>query len=246
MKQYSALAPIYDELTMDIDYERRADFIQTLLQQRHRDGIVLDAGCGTGTLTLLLAARGYDMLGVDASTDMLSIAYNKAAAAGRHITFLEQDLAHLDLFGTVNAVVCMQDTLNHVGEQLGAVIKKFSLFLEPEGLFVFDINTPYKHMHILGNNVFAYPFSNDGLCVWHNHHEPERQRVTLTVDIFTKQRALYVRDTDIFYEYTIVPADMDKLLTQNNFEIIEKIDGESYSGIVPETQRILYVAKKKT
>lgn len=242
-KQYHALAPVYDELTADIDYKRRADFIQAVLQQHTCNGIVLDAGCGTGMLTSLLAARGYDMIGVDASTDMLSVAYNKAVTAQQHIVYLEQDLAHLDLFGTVNAVVCMQDTLNHIGAQLDAVLSRFSLFLEFGGIFIFDINSPYKHEHILGDNAFVYPFST-GMCIWQNRYEPEYSRVALTVDVFTRQDDYYTRDTDAFFEYTIKPADMDTLLKNNSFTIIEKLDGESYSGITPETQRILYVAKK--
>lgn len=245
MGNYSALAVAYDELTKNVNYKRRAKFIDKSFKKNNVAGIVLDAGCGTGTLALLLAKRGYDMIGVDASEDMLSIAAAKAAASRKDITLLKQELQALDLYGTVRGAVCMQDTLNHFGTGLAEVVGKFSLFIETGGVLVFDINTPYKHEKILAGNTFVYEFSR-GTCVWQNEYLPDEKRVKLTVEICSdigggKMR----RHTDVFYEYTIEPKHIEDLLERNDFAVISRLDGETYKEIKPESERILYVARKE-
>lgn len=241
---YSALASVYDRLTTNVGYKRRAAYIHRQLKQNKVDGIVLDAGCGTGTLTLLLASMGYDMIGVDASADMLDIAMRKAADRHPDITWLQQDLSHLDLYGTVQAIVCMQDTLNHFGGDLSRAIKRLSMFLEPGGLFIFDINTRYKHRDVLSDNSFIYELDDD-LCVWQNSYERLRRRVRMTVDVFIKNlNGSYRRETDEFFEYDIHPDKLEKLLARYGYAGLERIDGESYEPLTDDSQRILYVIRK--
>jgi len=240
---YAALASVYDELTRDIDYASRAKFIDTVFKRNDVKGIVLDAGCGTGALTLLLAKRGYDMIGVDASPDMLSVAYKKLDDANLPVTFLQQDLCDLDLYGTVKGIVCMQDTLNHIGPQFEKAMSGFSLFIEHGGILIFDINTQYKHRHTLADNTFEYEFSN-GVCVWNNSYDETNKRVELTVEISTCRAGSTLKRTDIFFEYDIEPHYLEELLDKYGFKVLKKIDGESYGDIVPESERILYVAKK--
>ena len=170
MGGYADFAAFYDRLTDDVGYPQRADYIAELLMEHGmKKGIVLDLACGTGSLTLELSKRGYEMIGVDASPDMLCAAQEKCAKAGAEVLFLCQPMEALDLYGTVNAAVCTLDSLNHITDPdtLREVLRRVSLFLEPGGLFVFDVNTPYKHREVLGNHTFVYDL--EGLyCVWQN------------------------------------------------------------------------------
>ncbi len=247
MTGYDALSRMYDALTGNVDYARRAAYIDRLFKQNNIQGIVLDAGCGTGTLALLLAKLGYDMIGADISPSMLNEAYAKSANAGIDIRWLCQDLTQLDLYGTVNGVVCMQDTVNHIegADKLEQVFGRFSLFTEPGGLLVFDCNTLYKHSTVLADNAFVFETAT-GFCVWRNEYQSTRERVQITVDLFERQpNGQYTRGTDSFCEYTYTEEQLTAMLGRQGYTIIHRCDGESYGDITPETQRIFICARKE-
>lgn len=177
---YGGLAAVYDRLNAEIDYVRWAAYIQAQIAA-HSDipvSLVLDLCCGTGSMTLALDALGYDMIGADISPDMLAVAREKAAEAGRaaRILFLCQDMRALELYGTVQAVTCTLDALNHV-DGAGDLARVFALvhnYLEPGGLFLFDLNAPYKFEHVYGTN--AYILEDDGIfCGWQNVYDPARR-----------------------------------------------------------------------
>lgn len=244
MSSYHALAPYYDALTQNVDYQQRAAFILAQRERYQNTGTVLDAGCGTGTLALLLTKAGCELLCVDASADMLCQTDQKFAAAGKRALFVQQPLQRLHLPEPVATVVCMQDTVNHLGAQFAAVIARFAHSLVPGGLLIFDCNTAYKHEHILADNAFVFEHA-DGLVVWQNEYEAATGRVCLTVDVFSRQPdSRYTRETDQFYEYTIASPVLEQTLKDNGFVIVEQIDGESYGAVCDTTQRILYVAQK--
>ncbi|MEG0914063.1 MAG: class I SAM-dependent methyltransferase [Oscillospiraceae bacterium] len=245
MTAYEALSAMYDDLTHNIDYEKRCRYIKSVFKQNSIKGIVLDAGCGTGTLTLLLSECGFDMIGVDISNAMLNCAYIKSAESGCDIRWLNQDLCKLDLYGTVVGITCMQDTINHIEneQKLDEVFRRFSLFMEKGGVIIFDYNTEYKHRDILADNVFVFE-SEQGFCVWQNEFQPQKNRVMLTVDVFEKNESVYTRKTDVFFEYTYQPNHIEELLTKHGFEVIESIDGEEYTPIHSKTQRIITSARK--
>jgi len=234
---YDVLAPWYDALTGNIGYRRRARFLHRTFKAQEIGGIILDAGCGTGNLTGLLARKGYEMIGVDGSEAMLSVARSKRIAS--RILYLQQNLEELDLYGTVKGVVCMQDTLNHLGDALPEAIRRFSLFTEPGGLFVFDINTLYKMREILGNSEFQYKLP-DGICVWRNEREEENRRVRLTIET----RFAHGVENEEFYEYDISTQEISEHLHEHGYTVISVLDGETYRQPADTTQRLLYVAKK--
>ena len=175
MSNYTAFAEFYDQLTDNVDYKKRAEYFCKLLERHgHTMGLTLDLACGTGSLTIELAKRGVDVYGIDASPSMLTIAQEKAAEANTPILFLCQRMEELDLFGTIDTVVCTLDSINHLTEEKDILqaFQRVALFLDPNGYFVFDVNTPYKHRHVLENNTFLYDTENV-YCVWQNTLDEE-------------------------------------------------------------------------
>ena len=159
---YSAIARVYDKLNKDIDYKKWADFFEECFSRflKERPEIILDLACGTGRMTRELATRGYDMIGVDGSADMLGEAY---ASGGEGILYLMQDMRELELYGTVGATVCCLDSLNYLlkNEELSKTFALVHNYSDPDGLFIFDVNTPYKFENIYGDNSYVYELDSE-------------------------------------------------------------------------------------
>ncbi|MDE5792490.1 MAG: class I SAM-dependent methyltransferase, partial [Oscillospiraceae bacterium] len=159
---YNNFAEFYDNLTKNVNYTKRAERLHYIIQkyiQTDTDGtLLLDLACGSGSLSEELAKLGYDVIGVDNSPAMLNQAMQKKLESNLEIQYLCQDMRELDMFGTIDITVCMLDSLNHLDslEDIQKVFQKVSLFAQPKGLFIFDMNTLYKHHEILNNQVFLY------------------------------------------------------------------------------------------
>ena len=159
MSGYQLFSQFYDNLTFNVDYAKRAEYIQSVLSLYGHDmGLTLDLACGTGSLTIEFKRRGVDVFGIDGSYDMLSRAMDKAYDEDLQILFLCQQMESLDLYGTIDTCICTLDSLNHITdkEKLQQVFDRVALFMNPDGCFVFDVNTVYKHQHILADNTFVY------------------------------------------------------------------------------------------
>jgi len=181
---YSALARWYDVLGDTVDYEGWADKLTSLFPE---GASLLDIGCGTGNMTLPLARRGYDMIGVDLSCDMLAVAREKAMEAGLDILFLQQNMTCLDLYGTVDGVICALDGINYLlsEDELYACFSSVYKFLNPDGRFVFDVNTPYKFRHIYGDN--HYILEDEGVYLgWRNEYDEESGICDFYLDMFSE------------------------------------------------------------
>ena len=155
---YEGFAYVYDTFMDNVPYEEWAEYVTGILQEYGiTDGLVLDLGCGTGSMTELLAEKGYDMIGVDLSADMLEIAMDKRSKKGLDILYLQQDMREFELYGTVRAIVCVCDSINYLEseEDLLEVFRLANNYLDPGWIFVFDLNTPYKYREILGDSVIA-------------------------------------------------------------------------------------------
>ncbi len=188
MSGYSSLAMVYDRL-MEVDYSERADYLLSLFSLHGgKYGTLLDLACGSGSLTLELAKRGCDMVAVDSSEDMLAAAIEKGSVADVDALWLCQDMTELDLFGTVEGAVCTLDSLNHLPSSAAVeqVLHRLSLFVEPKGLLIFDVNTPYKHREVLGDNAFVFE-EEEFLCAWRNRYTARDNKVTMYLDIFVEQ-----------------------------------------------------------
>ncbi|MDE5992374.1 MAG: class I SAM-dependent methyltransferase, partial [Oscillospiraceae bacterium] len=183
---YHSFASFYDILTENISYRERAEYFDALVKKHGgRKNILLDLACGTGSLSEAFSEMGYDVIGVDSSEEMLNAALDKKFDSGHNIQYLCQDMTKLDMFGTIDVTVCALDGINHLPSfaDIEKTFERVSLFCEPEGLFLFDINTPHKHKNILGNNTFVYDF-DDVYCVWQNSYSEKDNCVEMSLDFF--------------------------------------------------------------
>ncbi len=242
MSNYGYFAQVYDSLTKNVEYEKRAEYIFSLLNQNGiNSGIMLDLACGTGTLSKYFSDYGFDMILTDNSPDMLAKAKQKNPGA----LILCQDMTELDLYGTIDCAVCSLDSINHLTRILDVrkTFDKVSLFMNPGGIFIFDVNTVYKHRKILADNAFVYE-TDSSYCVWQNSLNKKTDEVSITLDIFTKEKKLYSRHTESFSERAYDIKNIKKWLEYSGFRI-KSIFGEmTYEPAKEDDQRVYFVAGK--
>ena len=248
MASYGDFAYFYDNLTDNVDYEKRCSYIKGLLAENGvGEGILLDLACGTGTVSLMLSDMGYDVIGVDASEDMLSVAQEKKMESGADVIFLCQRMEELDLFGTINACVSTLDSINHVTDEetVREIFHRVSLFMEDKGIFLFDVNTPYKHKCVLGDNTFVYD-TDEVYCVWQNSTD-ESLVTTVNLDLFEKDEddeETYYRYSEEFTERAYDLDDIKKWLEDVKFEVIGIYEEMTKDSVKADTQRAVFVARK--
>lgn len=247
MAGYSAFSRYYDILMAGVDYRSRAEYLLSLLKHLgHEPGLTLDLACGTGSLTLELQRLGIDVYGADASADMLSQAREKCADAGADILFLCQKMQELDLYGTVNTVFCTLDSVNHLQgrDEVRRAFQRVSLFLEPCGYFVFDMNTLYKHEKILGNHTFVYDTA-PVYCVWQNRCVAGSGRVDISLDFFERDGKVYRRSKEHFSEFAYPMEQVESWLRECGFSEIHMFKEMSMKPPSEDSQRIVIAAKKE-
>ena len=217
MSCYRFLAPWYDKLTGDVPYTRFADFYEAEFRRNGGEfKLLLDLCCGTGTLTDVLSRRGYEMIAVDSSVEMLMEAQSKSAGLETPPLFLCQDAAALDLYGTVDAAVCSLDGMNYIPpEDLPEVFRRLRLFVRPGGLLIFDIRTP-DFLRSLDGDVFVDE-QEDVLCLWRADFEEALPAIIYGMDIFSRQGRLWQRESEEHVEYAHEPVALRALLEQAGF-----------------------------
>lgn len=245
---YRRFAMHYDVLTGNIDYDARARYFDGLIREHievTKNTILLDLACGTGNLSVRFAALGYDVIGVDMSADMLSQALAKESA--RPVLYLCQPMDELDLYGTVDVCVCALDSLNHVTDpvRLQRAIERVALFTAPGGLFVFDVNTVYKHRHVLADNTFVYDLE-DVFCVWQNRTGEASQQTDMKLDFFVKEAdGRYTRESDELSERAYGDKTLRGMLARAGFELLQVYAGDTKEPVLETTQTAVYVARKR-
>jgi SAM-dependent methyltransferase len=244
MNAYSSLARFYDSLTEDVPYEAFADFYREIFRLY---GInvktMLDLACGTGTLTHLLASRGYEMIGTDSSPEMLTAAMQKESAAQIPPMFICQPMEALDLYGTVNAAVCALDGVNYLEPGLlREAFRRVELFLDPGGVFIFDINTPRK-LRNLDGSVFLDE-TDDVFCVWRAEFSEAENACFYGMDVFAKSGELWTRDSEEHIEYAHEPQALVRTLEETGFTEI-KLFGELELRMPTEDEARIFIAARK-
>lgn len=244
---YNEFAYFYDEFNGEADYDALYRYVKQQLDQHNvEDGVVVDLGCGTGDLTMMLAQAGYDMIGVDQSEEMLSVLEEKAVDLGLsgRVLLLQQNILNLDLFGTIRAAISTFDTYNHIGPlpQFEKAVAKAAFFMEKGGLFLFDLNTPYKHQQILGNNIFTID-APDASCLWQNHYDEQAHRVDIHLQFTDKDLDETFEET--FSEYTYPLELVQQVLERNGFCMESVCDGENFGPLTDSSQRYMIAAVKQ-
>ena len=234
---YTALAWIYDRLNREIDYERWADFVEECFRRHSKISVelMLDLACGTGRMTTVLRSRGYDMIGIDGSADMLNEAFLRSE--NMDILYLQQDMRDFELYGTVSAVTCCLDSMNYLVDDgdLVRAIRNIRLYLEPGGLFLFDMNTPYKFEHVYGNEAYIFDdelpaeTTEDGetlppvpvYCGWQNEFHEDSGICDFYLTLFEENEdGSYHRSEEHQQERCYTREELTGLLSRCGFELL--------------------------
>ena len=253
---YDAIAGVYDKLNKELDYEAWADFFEQCFAKflPQKPELVLDLACGTGRMTRTLANRGYDMIGVDGSASMLSEAY--ARSSGEAILYLCQDMRELELYGTVGATVCCLDSINYLLDQtdLKRVFSLVHNYLDPNGLFLFDINTPFKFQNVYGNNAYILEDEiedEDGsrhavFCGWQNEFCKETEICEFYLSLFEEdENGSYLRSDEHQRERCYSEEILRNTLAECGFELLGIYADYQFGNPTEQTERWYFAARAK-
>ena len=260
MDAYTDFARVYDTFMDETPYEAWSEFlIDTLKEFGIERELVLELGCGTGSLTELLADAGFDMIGIDNSMEMLNIAMEKrakkekddeaanGACRKKDILYLCQDMREFELYGTVKAVVSVCDSLNYLlsEEDLLETFRLVNNYLDPDGVFIFDFNTVYKYEEIIGDTTIA---ENREECsfIWENYYHVEEQINEYDLTIFVKEdEDLFRRFTETHYQRGYTLEQMKQLVEESGLEFIRALDADTREEVTEISERIYVIAREK-
>ena len=247
MDAYTSFAQVYDLFMDNVPYDQWCRYITELLREYGiQDGLVLELGCGTGVLTRKLAAKGYDMIGVDCSEDMLEIAMDHRQE-GEDILYLLQDMREFELYGTVRAAVSICDSMNYIVEyqDLVQVMKLVNNYLDPGGIFIFDLNTPYKYEEILGENTFAEN-RPEGSFIWENYYDGETGINEYDLTLFVREKeGLYRKFEETHYQRAYELEQVRRAVKEAGMEFVAAYDAGTHKPVRQDSQRIYVIAREK-
>lgn len=248
MEAYTGFSRVYDLLMDDVPYEEWAEYLCALLKEYGvREGLVLDLGCGTGSLTEILARRGYDMIGVDNAQDMLQIATEKRELSGLDILYLQQDMREFELYGTVSAVISICDSMNYLTEyqDLVRTLKLVNNYLDSGGIFIFDLNTLYKYEQVIGDSTIA---ENREECsfIWENDFHKESRINEYALTLFVREEEnLYRKFEEIHYQKAYTVEEIAQAVDEAGMELISMYDAFTREKPKSDSERIYVIAREK-
>ena len=251
MEAYTSFASVYDTFMDNVPYEEWGGYIHSLLcRYGVKDGLVLDLGCGTGTMTEILAGYGYDMIGVDNSGDMLELAMEKRFASGHDILYLLQDMREFELYGTVRAVVSVCDSVNYITEpeELAEVFRLVNNYLDPGGIFLFDFNTEYKYREVMGDCTIA---EDRGDCsfIWDNCYYEEEKINEYDLTLFIREGsddngALYRKYRETHFQRGYTLEEIRELLSSAGLVFQAAYDMDTGEAAWEKSERICVIARE--
>lgn len=248
MDAYTGFASVYDAFMDNVPYEEWAEYLCGLLKDYGvLDGLVLDLGCGTGSLTEILARRGYDMIGVDNSQDMLQIAMEKRAESGLDILYLCQDMREFELYGTVAAIVSICDSMNYLTEyeELVQTLKLVNNYLDPQGIFIFDLNTLYKYQEIIGDRTIAES-REECSFIWDNAFDEETRINEYDLSLFIQEEDdLYRRFDETHYQRAYTMEEIRQAVSEAGMEWVAAYDAFTREEPKKDSQRVYVVVRER-
>lgn len=246
MEAYSSFAQVYDLFMDDVPYGEWCSYLVGLLKEHGiREGLMLELGCGTGKLTRLLAEEGYDMIGADSSAEMLQIAKEAEDNAGR-ILYLLQDMRSLELYGTVRAVVSVCDSMNYIlrEDELREVFRLVNNYLDPRGIFIFDLNTVYKYRELLGDATIAEN-REEGSFIWENYYDPDSGINEYDLTLFIRgEEGLYQKYEETHYQRAYGLETIRRLLEEAGMEFVAAYDAFTREPVREDGERMYIVARE--
>lgn len=266
MEAYQDFAEVYDELMDNTPYGVWAQRLDELIRkygvskpERDAEGIldsernlVVDMGCGTGTLTEIMYEKGYDMIGVDSSESMLNVAMGKKERSGAQILYLLQDMRDLELYSTVGTIFCVCDSLNYLLEEdeLLDVFTVVNKYLFPGGVFIFDFNTVYKYREVIGNTTIAEN-REDCSFIWENYYDAGSRMNEYDLTVFVKEDAMdgkggdrFRRFTETHYQRGYTLQQMRRMVENGGLQFVAAMDADSHEEVKEESERIYIVARE--
>ena len=246
MEAYTGFAQVYDTFMDNVPYDEWGAYLVSLLKKYGvEDGLVLDMGCGTGAMTRYLDAHGYDMTGIDLSEEMLTIAKEKSSP---DILYLLQDMREFELYGTMRAAVSVCDSMNYILEEED-LLEVFCLannYLDPGGIFVFDMNTPYKYREVIGNTTIAEN-REEGSFIWENCFDEESQVNEYALTLFIKEEDdLYRKHEEFHYQKAYEPERVKELLEEAGLKVEAIYDAFTREPVREDSERIYFIARECT
>ena len=253
MEAYTSFAQVYDLFMDNVPYEAWSNYVEEILAKEGiRDGILLDLGCGTGKMTRIMADKGFDMIGIDNSMEMLDMAreyeYDREEDSG--ILYLLQDMREFELYGTVRAVYSACDCLNYImeEEELLTVFQLVNNYLDPKGLFIFDMNTPYKYEHLLAENTIAEN-REEGSFIWENYYDKEEQVNEYDLTLFIKEseddkEERFLRFTETHFQRCYSLECVKQLLQEAGMELVAVYDAYTKNPLREDSEKVTIIARE--
>ena len=244
---YTNFAKVYDTFMDNIPYEEWGKHLTGLLDEYGvKEGLALELGRGTGSMTEILAGKGYDMIGADNSEEMLEIAIEKRERSGHDILYLLQDMREFELYGTVRAVVSVCDSVNYVTEEeeLIEVFRLVNNYLDPKGVFIFDFNTKYKYQNVLGDRTIAEK-RDECSFIWDNFYDEEEMINEYDLTIFVQEDGeLFRRYCETHYQRAYSLETVKTLIEKAGMEVLAIYDAFTYNKPKPDSERVYFVARE--
>lgn len=249
MGAYESFASVYDLFMEDVNYDEWVDYVEKIFSEFNiKPELVCELGCGTGNIALRLAKKGYDVIGIDVSEDMLSEAKLKAEKEGLDTLFLLQDMREFELYGTVNCILCLCDSLNYITEDddIKEVFRLVNNYLHPNGLFIFDLNTEYKFKNIYSYNTFS-EITDDAAYIWENYYDEEEKINEYYLNFFVKnENGTYDRTQEEHYERAYDLETIRRYIEESGMKFEAAYDAFTFEPARDDSERIYVVAREIT
>lgn len=248
MEAYTGFAEVYDLFMDNIPYEEWGTYVKGLLKEYGVDeGLVLELGCGTGTMTEILASAGYDMIGIDQSEEMLEEALEKKQESGHEILYLCQDMREFELYGTVRAIICICDSMNYILEEeevLGILTSAAHNYLDYGGLFIFDLNTEYKYREILGEQTIAEN-REEGSFIWENYYDEEAMINEYDLTLFVKEPSgLYRKKEENHFQRAYSLETIRELVKKSGLKLLHIYDAFTHEPAREDSERVYVICQR--